>query len=76
MNTVDYHIRVGAHSVTACDWDRLLNFADQHFGRRKQGRRLRSRVVSGAAAHQHEQRYQADSEQRYRRRFGDRGGLA
>jgi hypothetical protein len=35
MNTVGYHIRAGEHAVTAYDWDRFLDFADQHFGRQR-----------------------------------------
>jgi hypothetical protein len=30
MGTLAYHIRTGAHDVTAFDWARYLDFADRH----------------------------------------------
>lgn len=33
-DVVAYHRRTGEHDITAYDWDRYLDFADRHFGRR------------------------------------------
>lgn len=32
--TVGYHVRTGVHDVTDYDWQRYIEFADRHFGRR------------------------------------------
>jgi hypothetical protein len=34
MGTIGYHLRTGAHDVTEYDWQRFMDFADGHFGRR------------------------------------------
>ena len=31
IGTVGYHVRDGSHDVTDYDWDRFMDFADQHF---------------------------------------------
>jgi hypothetical protein len=33
-HTMGYHLRTGKHDVTEYDWQRYLDFADKHFGRR------------------------------------------
>ena len=34
MGAMAYHIRTGGHNVTEYDWQRYMDFADRHFGRR------------------------------------------
>ncbi len=34
MTTVGYHNRTGKHDVTDYDWERYMDFADMHFGRK------------------------------------------
>ena len=33
--TIGYHIRTGGHGVTDYDWQRYMDFADKHFGRKQ-----------------------------------------
>jgi hypothetical protein len=34
MGTIGYHVRTGGHDVTEYDWQRFMDFADLHFGRK------------------------------------------
>ena len=34
MNTVAYHVRSGGHDVKLFDWERYMDFADAHYGRK------------------------------------------
>jgi hypothetical protein len=32
---VAYHIRTGGHDITLYDWQQFVNFANQHFGKKR-----------------------------------------
>ena len=32
--TIGYHVRTGRHNITGYDWQRYMDFADKHFGRK------------------------------------------
>jgi hypothetical protein len=34
MNTAAYHVRSGGHDVKLFDWERYMDFADAHYGRK------------------------------------------
>ncbi|MGF1579577.1 MAG: acetylxylan esterase [Gemmataceae bacterium] len=35
MGTIGYHVRSGGHDVKLYDWQRYMDFADMHFGKKK-----------------------------------------
>ena len=35
MGTIGYHYRTGGHDVMPYDWQRYMDFADMHFGRKE-----------------------------------------
>ena len=39
MGTIGYHVRTGPHDITLYDWERYMDFADQHFQRRSEAKK-------------------------------------